>query len=63
MAKVILAVSGGVDSMVMLDLIAKHYSSDDIIVAHFNHLIREEAKDDEIFVKNFEEFCDKLDKP
>lgn len=50
MAKVILAVSGGVDSMVMLDLIAKHYSSGDIIVAHFNHGIRIDSDRDADFV-------------
>lgn len=52
MAKIILAVSGGVDSIVMLDLIAKYYSSGDIIVAHFNHGIRNDSDKDAQFVAN-----------
>ena len=36
----ILAVSGGVDSMVMLDLIQRHHSAEKIIVAHFDHSLR-----------------------
>lgn len=50
MAKIILAVSGGVDSMVLLDIMAKKYSSDDIIVAHFNHGIRDDSDKDAEFV-------------
>jgi tRNA(Ile)-lysidine synthase len=47
--KYILAVSGGVDSMVLLDLLAK--SPDiELIVAHFNHGIRPESDADETFV-------------
>ena len=37
MVKSVLAVSGGVDSMVLLDLMAKKYAPDEIIVAHFDH--------------------------
>ncbi len=57
--KVILAVSGGVDSMVMLDLFMHHvnnsdncYSSGDIIVAHFDHGIRENSVLDAEFVRH-----------
>lgn len=67
MAKVILAVSGGIDSMVMLDLLgnAKNYSFGDInaydnssknalmtefIVAHFDHGIRPNSRQDADFV-------------
>lgn len=50
MAKVILAVSGGVDSMVLLDILAKKYSFGDIIVAHFNHGIRDDSEKDAEFV-------------
>lgn len=50
MAKMILAVSGGVDSMVLLDIMAKKYSSDDIIVAHFDHGIRGDSEKDADFV-------------
>lgn len=41
-----LAVSGGVDSMVMLDI----FRNDDVIVAHFNHGTRPSANDDMNFV-------------
>ncbi len=53
MAKIILAVSGGVDSMVMLDMICRSekYSSQDIIVAHFDHGIRENSAEDAAFVE------------
>ena len=53
MAKIILAVSGGVDSMVMLDMIcrSKQYSSHDIIVAHFDHGMRENSAEDAEFVR------------
>lgn len=52
MAKYILAVSGGVDSMVMLDMICRSdaYSSSDIIVAHFDHGIRGNSHLDAEFV-------------
>lgn len=47
--KKILAVSGGIDSVVML-----HYFSNDpeVIVAHFNHGIRSNSSDDQTFVAN-----------
>ncbi len=53
MAKIILAVSGGVDSIVMLDMIcrSKQYSSHDIIVAHFDHGMRENSAEDAEFVR------------
>lgn len=52
--KIILAVSGGVDSMVMLDMIYQcgHYSPRDIIVGHFDHGTRPSSKDDADFVEN-----------
>jgi tRNA(Ile)-lysidine synthase len=46
--KKILAVSGGIDSMVMFDLMK---NDDDVIVAHFNHGTRPSADADEQFVK------------
>jgi len=49
----ILAISGGVDSMVLLDL-TWHYDvegRDDLVVAHFNHGIRENAAEDAEFVR------------
>lgn len=50
MAKMILAISGGVDSMVLLDIMAKKYSSGDIIIAHFDHGIRSDSEEDARFV-------------
>lgn len=37
---IILAVSGGLDSMVLLDIVAKNHPKDKIIVAHFDHSLR-----------------------
>ncbi|MDD3831781.1 MAG: tRNA lysidine(34) synthetase TilS [Clostridia bacterium] len=53
---VVLAVSGGVDSMVMLDLFAKQYEGT-FCVATVNHLIRDNALHDCNLVK---QYCDKL---
>lgn len=47
--KYILAVSGGVDSTVLLDLLAKRPDLD-LVVAHFNHGIRPDSRKDEEFV-------------
>lgn len=60
--RLVLGVSGGPDSICMLDVLNKINKNRDlgysftIIVAHINHLIREEAKEDEEYVK---EFCNK----
>ena len=73
--KIVLAVSGGPDSICMLDLLykicqpnpepmAKNNCQSNpepmakFVVAHVNHMIREEAADDEAFVKNF---CKKIE--
>lgn len=48
--KKILAVSGGIDSMVLLDMFYKSEPGN-ILVAHFNHGTRESADLDEDFVK------------
>lgn len=48
--KFILAVSGGVDSMVLFDVFLKKYGVSNIIVAHFNHKLRPSADEDEEFV-------------
>lgn len=60
--KIILAVSGGPDSISMLDIL-NNIKNDknidinfEIIVAHVNHMIREEAIEDEKYVRNF---CEK----
>ena len=55
--KLVLGVSGGPDSICMLDILNEiknrkiiHF---EIIVAHLNHMIREEAIEDEEYVKNY----------
>lgn len=51
-AKYVVAVSGGVDSVVLLDMFATgRLASDELIVAHFDHGIREESADDATFVR------------
>ena len=47
----ILAISGGIDSMVMLDIFVKLYPAEDLIVAHFNHNIRPDSNLDQFFVQ------------
>lgn len=49
--KKILAVSGGVDSMVMLDVFCRRFPSEELVVAHFNHGVRENASEDADFVR------------
>ena len=64
--KLVLGVSGGPDSISMLNILndirndKKLHMEFDIIVAHVNHMIREEAKEDEKFVENF---CEKIGVP
>lgn len=48
--KYVVAVSGGVDSVALLDLLRRQQNLQ-LIVAHFNHGIRPEAGQDERFVK------------
>lgn len=45
-----MAVSGGVDSVVLLDMLAKRQQNE-LIVAHFDHGIRPDSADDAEFVK------------
>ena len=56
--KIVLGVSGGPDSISMLNILneIKDEYKFDIYVAHINHMIREEAIDDEKYVQ---EFCAK----
>ncbi len=49
----VLAVSGGVDSMVLLDIFMKKYGTENLVVAHFNHKLRPSADDDEKFVAGY----------
>lgn len=49
----VIAVSGGVDSVVLLDMVAKKrvlVDSEQIVVAHFDHGIRDDSAEDEVFV-------------
>ena len=55
--KIVVGVSGGPDSICLLDILRKMKNPTfNIIVAHINHMIREEADEDENFVK---EYCNK----
>ncbi len=58
--KIILGVSGGPDSISMLDILRKIQQEGDIkfeiIVAHINHMIREEAEEEEKYVQKY---CEK----
>ena len=57
--KRVLAISGGVDSMVLLDFCAKKYPLDELAVAHCDHGTRSSARDDYLFV---EKKCKELGK-
>ncbi len=46
----VVAVSGGVDSVVLLDMLSKKAKLD-LVVAHFDHGIREDSFEDKIFVE------------
>lgn len=47
--KIICAVSGGVDSMVLLDALSK--TGYDVIVAHFNHQVRSESENEALWLE------------
>ena len=49
MATYIVAVSGGVDSIALLDMLS-HTTDHEIVVAHFDHGIREDSSEDAAFV-------------
>ena len=69
--KIVLGVSGGPDSIAMLDILKSIKNEKiinfEIVVAHVNHLIREEAIDDEKYVQdyceknNIEFYCKKVE--
>lgn len=50
MAKYVVAVSGGVDSIALLDMLSR-VPGHDIVVAHFDHGIRDDSADDARFVE------------
>ena len=56
--KIVLGVSGGPDSITMLDILRqlREGLEFEIVVAHINHMIREEAIEDEKYVQ---EYCKK----
>lgn len=60
--KIVLGVSGGPDSMSMLHVLNKLKNSMhfEIVVAHINHMIRKEADEETLYVKNY---CDKYNIP
>lgn len=60
--KIVVGVSGGPDSICLLHILnsLKDKYNIQLFVAHVNHLIRENAKIDEEYVKNI---CEKLDIP
>ena len=55
--KIVCAVSGGPDSICMLDILRRVKEENqinfDIVVCHINHMIREEATADEQYVENY----------
>lgn len=51
MGRYIVAVSGGVDSVVLLHMLVHERPDDELIVAHFDHGIRAESADDATFVE------------
>ena len=57
--KIVVGVSGGPDSIALLACLNKYKEklNYDIVVAHVNHLIREDSTDDEQFVENV---CEKM---
>ncbi len=55
---IIVACSGWVDSMVLLDSVRKYGNQGKVIVAHVHHWLRESASRDEKIVK---EYCEKYD--
>lgn len=54
---IIIAVSGGVDSMALLDILSKIHNTDNIIVAHCNHGFRKESI---LEAKMVENICNQL---
>lgn len=66
--KIVIGVSGGPDSMCLLyslinlknTFVQKYNISYSLVVAHVNHMIREESKEEKIYVENF---CKQYDIP
>lgn len=60
--KIVIGVSGGPDSMCLLNCLfcLRKILGVELIVAHINHMLREEAEEETKYVQ---EFCDKIDVP
>lgn len=52
-APIVIAVSGGVDSMVLLDVMQQLIDSSRLIIAHVNHELRAQSKEEEAFLTNY----------
>lgn len=50
---VVAAISGGPDSMALLDILSKIKKNIKIVVAHVNHNVRTESEQEKIFVENY----------
>lgn len=50
--KIIVAVSGGIDSVTLLDLCAQKFPAKNLVIAHANHGLRKESAKEEKFVEN-----------
>lgn len=50
---IVIGVSGGPDSMALLDIIINNFKKTKIIVAHVNHNVREESRKEQKFVKEY----------
>lgn len=50
--KLVLAISGGIDSVVLLDILSQLLPKSNLMIAHLNHGLRKEAKEEERFVKD-----------
>lgn len=55
--KVVVGVSGGVDSMVLLEILNNYIGNENIVVAHVNHGFRDESMEEYLFV---EKYCNNL---
>lgn len=53
--KYLVAVSGGVDSVVLLDMLVKDCGANNLVVAHFDHGIRDSSANDANFTKSLAE--------
>lgn len=55
-SKYVVGVSGGSDSMLLIEYLLNRVGSDRLVVAHVNHGFREQSKDEYVFVEGY---CDR----